>query len=274
MVSVVTGGAGGMGRACARRFLDSGDLVVLADVDPARVADAVSELGAADRVRGLTLDVTDADCGARLADAIAAAGTLRGVAHTAGLSPTMGDGARVLGVNLVGTVRVLDGLEPLLNDRTAAVCIASQAGHLGVGNDEAIAAVLADPLAEGFLDAAAGAGIVDSAGAYGWSKWAMRQEVIRRAPAWGTKGARIVSLSPGIIDTPMGRQELAAQPMMPVMIEMTPLRRSGTADEIAAVVEFLCSPAASFVTGTDLLVDGGSTGQIVSQFADMLDASG
>ena len=272
-VSVVTGGAGGMGLACARRFLDAGDVVVLADVSPEKVEAATTELGR-DRIVGLTLDVTDADCGNRLADAVADAGRLRAVAHTAGLSPTMDNGARVLDVNLVGTIRVLDGLEPLLNETTAAVCVASQAGHLGVGDDEAIVAVLDDPLADGFLDAAASAGIVDSATAYGWSKWAVIREVVRRAPVWGAKGARIVSLSPGIIDTPMGRQELEAQPFMPVMIEMTPLQRMGTGDEIASVIEFLCSPGASFVTGTDLLVDGGSTEQLRAQFNQMREAAG
>jgi NAD(P)-dependent dehydrogenase (short-subunit alcohol dehydrogenase family) len=98
--------------------------------------------------------------------------------------------------------------------------------------------------------------------AYGLSKWAVRRLVIQRAPAWGAEGARIVSLSPGIIDTPMGRQELEQQPMMAGIIDATPLGRTGTADEIAAVIEFLCSPGASFVTGTDLLVDGGSTEQV------------
>jgi NAD(P)-dependent dehydrogenase (short-subunit alcohol dehydrogenase family) len=81
----------------------------------------------------------------------------------------------------------------------------------------------------------------------------------REAVPWGALGGRVVSLSPGIIDTGMGQQEFAAQPMMAVMVEKTPLGRMGTDDEIASVVEFLCSDAASFITGSDILVDGGST---------------
>jgi NAD(P)-dependent dehydrogenase (short-subunit alcohol dehydrogenase family) len=82
---------------------------------------------------------------------------------------------------------------------------------------------------------------------------------VRAAAAWGARGARIVSLSPGIVDTGMGRREYAAQPLMKTMVERTPLGRMGEADEIAAVAAFLVSDAASFITGTDLLVDGGST---------------
>lgn len=260
MVSVVTGGAGGMGRACADRFVAAGDTVVLVDVDHHHTTATAEELGG--DVVPIAADITDPAAATRIAAAVAERGPLRAVAHTAGLSPTMGDAARILDVNLVGTVRILDALEPLIEASTVAVVIASQAGHLVGGDDPDLADLLADPTAEGFLAAAVAAGIDDPGLAYGWSKWAVRREVVWRAPRWGEEGARIVSLSPGIVDTPMGRQELASQPMMQTIIDMTPLRRIGTAEEVASVVEFLCSPAASFVSGVDLLVDGGSTNQL------------
>jgi NAD(P)-dependent dehydrogenase (short-subunit alcohol dehydrogenase family) len=119
---------------------------------------------------------------------------------------------------------------------------------------------LDDPLHEGFLDAlarAVGPDIEDPGLAYAWAKRGVQRLVRRTAVEWGRRGGRICSISPGMIDTPQGRQEADAQPAMRFMLEHTPLCRFGTADELAAVVAFVVSDAASFLTGTDLLVDGG-----------------
>ena len=93
--------------------------------------------------------------------------------------------------------------------------------------------------------------------AYAWAKRGVRRLVEREASAFGSVGARICSVSPGTIDTPMGRQEFEGQPGMRQLESMAPLGRSGHADEIAVVIDFLLSDQASFVTGTDVLVDGG-----------------
>ncbi|MFK4438750.1 NAD(P)-dependent dehydrogenase (short-subunit alcohol dehydrogenase family) [Paenibacillus sp. RC21] len=79
---------------------------------------------------------------------------------------------------------------------------------------------------------------------------------------WEQKGARIVSLSPGIINTPMGRQEADQQEMMKLMIANNPIGREGEVDEIASAVNFLCSSESSYITGTDLLVYSGSNASI------------
>ena len=79
----------------------------------------------------------------------------------------------------------------------------------------------------------------------------------RAAVTWGRRGGRVNSLSPGLIDTPMGRQEAEQQPIMKVMLEQTPLERLGRPEEVAAVVVFLLSDSASFISGIDVLVDGG-----------------
>ena len=159
-------------------------------------------------------------------------------------------------------LELLPRLRPLARAGTAAVLVASQAGHFA--RDGAIAgltALLDDPLAPDLVEriAALDDGLMTPGGAYGGSKYGVMRLAEREAAAWGAAGARIVSLSPGIIDTGMGQQEYAQQPFMATMVERTPLGRMGRDDEIASAVGFLCSEAASFVTGTDLLVDGGST---------------
>ena len=83
--------------------------------------------------------------------------------------------------------------------------------------------------------------------------------VEREALSFGQRGARIASISPGIIDTPMGRQEMEGHPIMKQIVDTSPLKRSAAAEEVAAVAVFLCSPSASYISGTDILVDAGST---------------
>jgi NAD(P)-dependent dehydrogenase (short-subunit alcohol dehydrogenase family) len=169
-------------------------------------------------------------------------------------------------VDLVGTAVVLDAFLPVMAEHGAAVCFASSAAHLiGATSDPTLDELLSDPLAPGFVDRIVALPAVADAGlAYGWAKRGVIRLVARSAPAWGARGARINSVSPGIIDTPMGRQELDQQPMMAVMLEHTPAGRIGNADEVAAVVEFLLSDAASFVTGIDVLVDGGVVAALTS----------
>jgi NAD(P)-dependent dehydrogenase (short-subunit alcohol dehydrogenase family) len=268
--TVVTGAGAGIGAATARALGREGRRLLLCDVNAAGLAETVRALEA-DGAASVALAGDLAAAGDReaLADAVERAGGLAGLAHVAGLSGTMADARRILAVNLVATAQLLERLLPLAREGAAAVCVASQAGHfLGRGMSPGIAAVIDEPLAPDFLarlEAAAGPVATAPAGAYGLSKWGVQRLVVRHAPAWGRRGARLVSLSPGIVDTGMGRGELAAHgDAMKAIMEKTPVgQRMGRPEELAAVIAFLCSSAASFVSGVDWLVDGGSTNQVL-----------
>jgi NAD(P)-dependent dehydrogenase (short-subunit alcohol dehydrogenase family) len=120
-----------------------------------------------------------------------------------------------------------------------------------------MASLVADPLAPDSLERAVALVGDDSGFAYALSKLGVIRAATRAAVRWGAKGGRVNSLSPGLVDTPMGRREFEQQPMMKDMLEQTPLGRFGTPAELAAVAAFLVSDTASFVTGIDVLVDGG-----------------
>ncbi len=127
---------------------------------------------------------------------------------------------------------------------------------------------LEDPLRPSLLDdleAIVGKGAIDPGSSYGISKQGVIQLCQRVTPPWAKRGARINSISPGLIDTAMGKLEFAHQEMMAVMLQKTPVGRWGTAEEIAEVAAFLCSEKASFVTGIDILVDGGMTNLLLRE---------
>lgn len=184
---------------------------------------------------------------------------------TAGLSPTMAPGRKIFEVDIIAPARLLAVFEPVAGPGTVGLLFASMAGHF-FPDDPAVDAILDRPLAGSFFDDLVAAGVdVDEPGlAYGYSKRGLLRLVRREAGAWGARGARLLSLSPGIIDTPMGRAEDAAQPAMAQMVEGSALARVIAADEVAAVAQFLVSPAASALTGTDVLVDGGAVAAITA----------
>jgi NAD(P)-dependent dehydrogenase (short-subunit alcohol dehydrogenase family) len=264
-VGIATGGGRGMGYECGRKLTGMVDHVILVDRDEESVAKAAVDLSASAAgvvVEPFVLDITDADGLGRLAGHVGSVGTLRAVAHAAGISPTMADWRRIFEVDLVGTALLAQTLRPLATTGTAMVCFASMSAVLTPPHeaDAAFEAIMADPLDETLLDRlheVAGSSIENSGWAYGLAKRGVKQFVQREAVRLGPLGARICSISPGIIDTPQGRQEAEVHPSMARLVRQTPVGRMGRPEELAAVTAFLLSDEASFLTGIDVLVDGG-----------------
>jgi NAD(P)-dependent dehydrogenase (short-subunit alcohol dehydrogenase family) len=264
-VLVITGGAGGMGLACARELADRGQLL-LVDLGEEQLEAARSTLTAEGaRVETLRCDVTSPADTAAVAERVQALGRFRCLVHTAGVSPEMADALKVLEVDLVGSVRITDALFPLVVGGSSAILIGSIAGYSDV--EPAVEKLLDEPLAEGFFAAVEQAlgRPLDSPTAYVLAKRGVMRLAERLATPWGAKGGRTVAVSPGLIDTPMGRMELERQPIIPLMIDVTAVKRPerplpGRPEDIAAAVAFLESDAAAFISGCDIRVDGGLVG--------------
>jgi NAD(P)-dependent dehydrogenase (short-subunit alcohol dehydrogenase family) len=264
-IVVITGGAGGMGVACARRLAPMGTLL-LVDLGEEGLRNARAALASLDAdVEILTCDVTSQEDVDAVASKVRQLGSFRALVHTAGVSPEMAAPKEVLEVDLLGSVRIVDALLPLVEPGTSAVLISSIAGYAEV--DTQVEAVLADPMADGFFKAVDEtlAQPLDSAMAYVLAKRGVTRLVERSAAAWGARGGRITAIAPGLIETSMGLMELERQPIIPVMIEMTPVKRPdqtlpGRPEDIANTVAFLVSDEASFISGCDIRVDGGLVG--------------
>lgn len=253
-IAIITGAAAGMGEATARLFCDAGWPLLLCDLNHARLETMAASLRPQAEVILLAADIASPTLAEQLTERLGgrAVGAL---VHCAGLSPSLADSARILDVNLAGTMRLLQAVRPHLSQGAAAVLLASMSGYMlplpgademldKITSPEQVASLLSHPEVPKM--------------AYSVSKRGVQRLARREALAFGRQGARIVSLSPGIIDTPMGRSELASQPRMQGMISASPLARMGQSEEIASVALFLCSSAASFITGIDVPVDGGA----------------
>ena len=260
-VAVVIG-VGGMGQAIARR-IGSGRSLLLADFNESTLDAVADQLrGEGHDVTATPVDVSDRGSVSALADAATGLGRVTHVAHTAGLSPVQASVEAILRVDLAGVAHALDEFARVVASGGAGVVIASMAGTMAQGRfpaelEAALAATPTDDLLSlPFLRPEA---VPDPGAAYGMAKRANQLRVQTASLAWGARGARINSISPGVIATPMGQQELegASGAFMRAMVEASGTKRLGNPDDIAAAAAFLLGHEASFITGTDLLVDGG-----------------
>lgn len=255
---VVVSGVGDMGAAGASR-LGSGRQLLLADWSEAnlhRRAEALRESG--HFVHEMQIDVGSRDDVHALAERASALGRLRAVFNTAGVSPVDATAKQIFDVDALGTAYLLDEFLPLVEDGTVGVFIASMAAHMTDLEPEVLDAMATTPTADlGSLPIFDPS--TDPGSAYGIAKRANQMRVQAASITWGERGGRVVSISPGIISSANGRNELAGSSgeMMRHMISLAAVGRIGTPEDIASVVEFLVSQQACHITGVDILVDGG-----------------
>src|SRR4051812_10173904 len=254
-------GAGSIGQAIARRT-GAGKHLLLADFNETTLQAAATALtDAGHTVSTQQIDVSDRTSVHVLAQAAAGVGDVVQVVSTAGVSPVQAPAEAVLAVDLYGTAVVLEEFGQVIAPGGAGVHISSMAGHMPSPLDPETAHALAyTPTEELLALPILGPDAVPNSGAaYAISKQANHLRVQAAAVTWGDRGARINSISPGIVLTPLARDEMSGPGAEGYrrMIEVSVAGRVGTADEVATAAAFLLGPEAGFITGTDLLIDGG-----------------
>lgn len=260
---VVVVGPGQIGQAIARR-VGAGRQVLLADLRLEH-AEAAAEVfrDAGFAATTAVVDVSSRASVHALVDQAVALGEVATLIHAAGVSPSQASPAMILKVDLYGTALVLEEFGAVIARGGAGVVIASQSGHrlpaLTAEADRALATAPVEELLE--LPMLQPARVTDPLHAYQLSKRANVLRVRAEAVRWGRRGARVNAISPGIVMTPLARDELSGPRGAGYrrMLELSPAGRAGTPDEVAGVAALLLGPDGAFITGSDILMDGGVT---------------
>ena len=260
---IVVIGAGSIGQAIVRRVA-AGKHVLLADIRQENADVAAKFLfDAGFSVSTATVDVSSRASVNALVEAATKLGEVSGVIHAAGVSPSQGSPETILKVDLYGTALVLEEFGNVIARGGSCIVIASQSGHrLGPLSTEQNGLLATTPVEELLnLPMLQPDLIKDSLHAYQLSKRGNSLRVMAEAVRWGKRGARVNTISPGIIITPLANDELKG-PRGPVyrrMIEISAAGRAGTPDEVGTVGALLMGPDGAFITGSDFLMDGGVT---------------
>ena len=259
-ISVLVG-AGSIGQAIIRR-VSAGKHVVLADYSLENAERAARQLeDAGYECSPFLCDLGDKEDILRLVEYATGKGEVKHVVNAAGVSPSQAPVEEILRVDLYGTSVLLEEFGKVIADGGSGVIISSQSGHrlpaLPEEQNEALATTPCEDLLElPFLKA-----INDTLKAYQYSKRCNVLRVMMEATRWGRRNATVNSISPGIIITPLANDELHGPRKEGYlkMIEGMPSRRAGTPDEVGDLAEFLMSSRGRFISGADLLIDGGCT---------------
>lgn len=256
-------GAGQIGMAIARR-MGYGKKIILGDKKTENAQSAAKTM----REAGFDVIALEMDLSSRVSimNLIAEAqkhGQITMLVNAAGVSPSQASIEDILKVDLYGTAVLLEEVGKIIAPGGAAVTISSQSGHrmkqLTPLEDELLACTPAEELLE--LEILQPENITDTLHAYQMAKRCNEKRVMAESVKWGKKGARVNSISPGIIVTPLAMDEFNGPrgDFYKNMFAKCPAGRPGTADEVANAAELLLSQKGSFITGADFLIDGGAT---------------
>lgn len=260
---IVVIGAGSIGQAIARR-VGAGKHILLADLRAENAEAAAKVLSEA----GFTVSTATTDVSSRvsvhaLVVAATSIGEITGVIHAAGVSPSQASPATILKVDLYGTALMLEEFGNVIANGGSCVVIASQSGHrLGALTAEQNSALATTPTEELLaLPMLQPDQVKDSLHAYQLAKRGNSLRVMAEAVRWGKRGARVNTISPGIIITPLAKDELTGPRGEGYrrMIDLCPTGRAGTPDEVGTVGALLMGADGAFITGSDFLMDGGVT---------------
>jgi NAD(P)-dependent dehydrogenase (short-subunit alcohol dehydrogenase family) len=260
---IVVLGAGSIGQAIVRR-VSAGKQVLLADLRPENADAAAKTLSDAGfNVTTATVDVSSRASVKALVETATGLGEVSGVIHAAGVSPSQAPPEVILKVDLYGTALVLEEFGNVIVRGGAGIVIASQSGHrlppLSVEQNAALATTPVEELL--VLPMLQPDQVRDSLHAYQLSKRGNSLRVMAEAVRWGKRGARVNTISPGIIITPLANDELKGPrgPGYRRMMEVSAAGRAGTPDEVGTVGALLMGSDGAFITGSDFLMDGGVT---------------
>lgn len=259
-VSVLLG-AGSIGVAIARR-VSVGKHLVLADYNLDNAEREAQTLENA----GFTCSIIKCDLGSkedilRLVEYATSRGEVTNVVCAAGMSPSQAPVADILRVDLYGTAVLLEEFGKVIAEGGSGIVISSQSGHRLPALPQEQNEALAMTPTEGLLELPFIKEINDTLKAYQYSKRCNVLRVMMEATRWGKRGATVNSISPGIIITPLANDELHGPRKEGYlnMIKGMPARRAGTPDEVGDLAEFLMSSRGRFISGADMLIDGGCT---------------
>ncbi|MCC7183123.1 MAG: SDR family oxidoreductase [Rhodocyclaceae bacterium] len=259
-VTVVIG-PGGIGQAIARR-ISSGRHIVLADYRQEAVDSAAKVLeNAGFETTAMRADVSDRASIQAVIRKSQALGPIKALVQAAGVSPSQAPIEAILKVDLYGTSMLLEEFGKVMAPGGSGVVISSQSGYRMPALTAEQDALLATAPAEELLALDFVKNVESTLHAYQMSKRCNSLRVRGEAVNWAKRGARINSISPGIIVTPLAHDELHGEraEFYQTMLKKMPAGRAGTPDEVAALAALIMGPEGGFITGSDFLIDGGAT---------------